>query len=651
MLRYFSNLRVGTRILAGYVLALMLTMVVGGVALLRISQIDSTVKNLANNLAQDEKITQSIVNHIGTLRFFANKYIQNPQATYLTQFNTEWADLEVLLQRAEQEITQADRVAMFKSIQTNSQAYQTGFNEIIGLLAHRTGVVTESLDVQGPLAEDIFATLRANLFINNNQSGLNYTADAEAGFLLMRFNASKYMIDGDERWATKFDQRHTQVTTALNNLNKVLTEPGQKVMAKEATDAVTLYATAFVSLHDDYLRQHLIQSDVLDKVGPEVAAIGQQMSASIQQEFEQAALETTDLVRQTQIVLIITMLLAVILGLTLGIVISRGITRPLQLVSDTSVQIANLALAQLVVELDDLAAGNLSERKITITAQPLKLDSKDEIGQMARSFNTMIEGLHETGDSFERMATELRMLISTVRGSTENVFVAGQQLNDAAYQAGQAAQQIALTIEQVAEANTQQSHSLESMRVVVEKQNESIMSIADGARVQSQIVKTANETLQHRLAAAIQQVQQATQESSQTVSQTGVATAAGVEAVNKTIAGMRMIATKTEQVAARVVEMGERGQQIGTIVQAIDAIAERTNLLALNAAIEAAHAGEHGKGFAVVADEVRKLAEQAARSTAEITSIVHGVQQTAGQAVAAMNESRQEVEQGLSRAR
>ncbi|MEZ4835477.1 MAG: methyl-accepting chemotaxis protein [Caldilineaceae bacterium] len=118
----------------------------------------------------------------------------------------------------------------------------------------------------------------------------------------------------------------------------------------------------------------------------------------------------------------------------------------------------------------------------------------------------------------------------------------------------------------------------------------------------------------------------------------------------KTINGMRTIATKTKNVADRVVEMSSRSQEIGTIVQTIDEIAERTNLLALNAAIEAARAGEHGKGFAVVADEVRKLAEQAGRAAGEITGIVKAVQSTATQAVTAMDESRQEVDQGLSMA-
>ncbi|MFE4130734.1 methyl-accepting chemotaxis protein [Peribacillus sp. YIM B13482] len=69
-----------------------------------------------------------------------------------------------------------------------------------------------------------------------------------------------------------------------------------------------------------------------------------------------------------------------------------------------------------------------------------------------------------------------------------------------------------------------------------------------------------------------------------------------------------------------------RSNDINAIVKTISGIAGQTNLLALNAAIEAARAGEHGKGFAVVADEVKKLAEQTKNSLKEISEIIQAMQ-------------------------
>src|SRR6185436_3874634 len=85
-------------------------------------------------------------------------------------------------------------------------------------------------------------------------------------------------------------------------------------------------------------------------------------------------------------------------------------------------------------------------------------------------------------------------------------------------------------------------------------------------------------------------------------------------------------------------EMGRRTNEIGSIVDTINLIAERTNLLSLNASIEAARAGEAGRGFAVVAEEIRNLADRSARATADIAAIIKALQDVTQDAVAASNE-------------
>ncbi|GAA9312646.1 methyl-accepting chemotaxis protein TlpB [Helicobacter pylori] len=99
-----------------------------------------------------------------------------------------------------------------------------------------------------------------------------------------------------------------------------------------------------------------------------------------------------------------------------------------------------------------------------------------------------------------------------------------------------------------------------------------------------------------------------------------------------------------EELSSQVEQLSRNADDVKSILDIINDIADQTNLLALNAAIEAARAGEHGRGFAVVADEVRNLAGRTQKSLAEINSTIMVIVQEINAVSSQMSLNSQKME-------
>jgi methyl-accepting chemotaxis protein len=121
---------------------------------------------------------------------------------------------------------------------------------------------------------------------------------------------------------------------------------------------------------------------------------------------------------------------------------------------------------------------------------------------------------------------------------------------------------------------------------------------------------------------------------------------AGRGAIGEFIQAMQQIRSDGVAVADSITKLSKRVERIGTVVEVIDEIADRSDLLALNAALEGSRAGEAGKGFSIVAAEMRRLAENVMESTKEIKNLITEIREATAAAGSAADASKEATESG-----
>ncbi len=230
-----------------------------------------------------------------------------------------------------------------------------------------------------------------------------------------------------------------------------------------------------------------------------------------------------------------------------------------------------------------------------------RLNGKNEITDLGRAFNNLMNAFEETLRGISQGANQLNQEVSKLENLSDHIVG----------------------------ASTQQSQDTGSIAALVEQFAESINVISHDA---DKMKSLSNES--------------------------GVQAKQGASTMRATISNMDQMSEKSQRSSSAVSELDHHSKEIEGIISVINDVAEQTNLLALNAAIEAARAGDQGRGFAVVADEVRNLAVRTSDSTKQIASTIQelrtGIETTVGhieESVTVVNSNMSQTHEAEQRVR
>ncbi|MGN7233537.1 methyl-accepting chemotaxis protein [Priestia megaterium] len=228
----------------------------------------------------------------------------------------------------------------------------------------------------------------------------------------------------------------------------------------------------------------------------------------------------------------------------------------------------------------------------------LSISSRDELGDLAKSYNEMLAGM--------------RQLISKVKNNVVSVETTTNGVSTIASENNVAIAEVSQSIEEIAMGASAQSNQIENGLHTIKKLSIEIDLLLEQSNMVEKEMKEASTQVR-----------------------------VGEEQVEGLKTSYKKLDSNFKDITLMVSNLNNKSKTIANVTDRISEIAEQTNLLALNASIEAARAGEHGKGFAVVAQEVRRLAEDSKQATKDINEVINSILKENSTLVNMMTETTQ----------
>jgi len=564
----FANLKVKTKIYAGFAAVLLVLIVVSVFGYVGFVAVAHDVDQY------NEKVEEgSLISHIEVeflkLRTHAREFANTGHKEDAQAVHKIEKKLKGLLEEAKSHLTDPEHIEELNEMQGALDVYIVDFAKAEKLEHEFNDLIHSKLDPMGAKIVKDLEIIITETHQEGNATAANTASKAIEHALLAQLYVNILIGREEEEFGKKAEHEFKVLAKYMEELGTQIHTDHEKELYADALKLSHTYIDVFHKIHEDEVElRHLIDGEMAQAAQTIVkdAEHLQKAIAEIEDEIRKITVNEIEL---AELEMLIASAVGIIGGFLIAMFLGSMISNPVVAMTDS---------------MRELADDNLT---VDIPAQ----GRKDEIGEMAAAVQVFKD------NAIQNKELQDEAVKQEVRAAEEKTRLMNQMADD--FQAS-----VGGVVQTVASAATELQSSAQSMTAISEKTSSQATAVAAASEEASTNVQT---------------VASAAEELSSSIGE-----------INRQVSQSTEIATSAESAASNANDMvrglAKSSEKIGEVVELITDIAEQTNLLALNATIEAARAGDAGKGFAVVASEVKNLANQTAKATEEISGQIDGIQ-------------------------